>query len=158
MSRINNILKNEKYRNYLDRLMCFEKDRKFCHHDIEHFLGVARIMMIKNQEENFNIDKDVIYAIALLHDIGRVLQYEKGINHSKASAEIAKEILEKCQYSSNEIEIITSAISKHNIANDDNYINNLLKYADRISRNCFICPAFDDCNWDDLKKNKGVTL
>ena len=93
MKRINNILSNEIYKNHVERLQYYEKDREFCCHDMEHFLSVARIMIIKSQEEHLTIAKDIIYAVAMLHDIGRVLQYEEGMEHSKAGVEIASRIL-----------------------------------------------------------------
>lgn len=158
MKRVNDILSNEIYKTYFERLKHYETDRKFCRHDMEHFLSVARIMTIKNQEENLNIEEDIIYAVALLHDIGRVLQYEEGIEHSKAGAKIAGRILLECQYTKAEIEIITDAIRKHNSAVEGHPVSKLLKYADKVSRNCFDCTSYDSCNWDESKKNKGIIL
>ena len=46
-----------------------------------HFLDVARLMMILNVKEDLKISDDMIYATALLHDIGRHIQYRQGIGH-----------------------------------------------------------------------------
>ena len=158
MKRINNILSNEIYKNHVERLQYYEKDREFCCHDMEHFLSVARIMIIKSQEEHLTIAKDIIYAVAMLHDIGRVLQYEEGMEHSKAGVEIASRILLECQYTKTEIKIITDAIAEHNNRDEGHPINKLLRYADKISRNCFACTSYDLCNWEESKKNKGIIL
>lgn len=59
-----------------------------------HLLDVARIACIRNLEEGLGLDKEIIYAAAVLHDIGKSLQYEKKIPHETASEQIAKEILD----------------------------------------------------------------
>lgn len=41
------------------------------------------------------LEKEEIYATALLHDIGKWQQYKAGVPHEIASAEIAKRILEE---------------------------------------------------------------
>ena len=62
-----------------------EASREFCRHDVTHFLDVARLAWIENLERGLGVSKEEIYAAALLHDIGRHLQYEKGIPHDEAS-------------------------------------------------------------------------
>ena len=85
MERINKILNNSKYKDYLNRNSFCEKDRVFCKHNLEHFLDVSRIAYIMVLEGNMNISKEIIYAIGLLHDIGRWVEYEGGEKHNKAS-------------------------------------------------------------------------
>ena len=48
-----------------------EKERIFCHHDMNHFLDVARLMYIFSMERGYAFGKEEIYATALLHDIGK---------------------------------------------------------------------------------------
>ena len=48
-----------------------EKERKFCHHDMNHFLDVGRLMYIFSMERGYALGKEEIYAAALLHDIGK---------------------------------------------------------------------------------------
>ncbi|WP_300696985.1 HD domain-containing protein, partial [uncultured Clostridium sp.] len=98
MKNIDIIFNNVQYRNALKSLKEYEKDREFCNHTIEHFIDVARIAYIMVLEENLNISKEVIYAIGLLHDIGRVKQYEEGISHDIASVEMSKEILKETNF------------------------------------------------------------
>ena len=98
MENINKIINNNLYKESLENLKKYEEDRKFCNHTIEHFIDVARIAYILVLEENINVSKEVIYAIGLLHDIGRVKQYEEGINHDLASVEMSNEILKETNF------------------------------------------------------------
>jgi len=57
---------------------------------------VARISYLMILEKRLPVSKDIIYATALLHDLGRADQYEKGISHEEAGAILAEEILTDC--------------------------------------------------------------
>jgi uncharacterized protein len=120
---------------------------------MEHFLDVARIAYIKVLEDNLSCSKEVIYGIALLHDIGRVLEYEEGIPHHEGSVIIAKEILQDTSFTKEEKESILKAIEAHR--KDDNLekLAKIIYKSDKISRNCFNCKAIDECYWSDDKKN-----
>ena len=113
MDRYNLILNHPEYLKRLKKLRQLEQDRVFCRHDITHSLDVARIMYIISLEKKYNIDKDIIYATALLHDTGRIEQYNDNIPHNLASVKIAQSILSDCRYSDSEIEEICVAICKH---------------------------------------------
>ena len=76
MERLNYILNDEKYLYYLNRNKTFEKGRKFCKHNLKHFLDVARIAQVINLEENMGFEKEIIYVTAILHDIGKSFQYD----------------------------------------------------------------------------------
>ncbi len=78
MERVNKILKHDLFNTYLKRNKMAEENRRFCRHDMEHFLDVARLAMIFNLRQDLSIPKEMIYAAALLHDIGRWRQYEDG--------------------------------------------------------------------------------
>ena len=71
MNRVDLILEHPKYQEYLDKIKQAEEKRIFCLHNMNHFLDVARIAYIMNLEEELGIAKEIIYATALLHDIGR---------------------------------------------------------------------------------------
>ena len=45
---------------------------------MDHFLDVARIATLMAADEGLARDRDLLYAAALLHDIGRVEQYKRG--------------------------------------------------------------------------------
>ena len=132
-----------------------ETGRIFCRHDVNHLLDVARLMMILNDKEQLHIDEDIIYAAALVHDIGRHLQYQKGIGHDIASALIAPKILRECGFKQHEINTIVQAVLKHRCkaAKKEAGLSSLLYRADKMSRACFACAARHLCNWPDDKKN-----
>ena len=102
MERVNKIFNNILYKEYLNKLEAYEEKREFCRHNLEHFLDMSRIAYMMVLEKNLQYSKEVIYAIGLLHDIGRVEQYEKGIGHHIASFNIAKEILKDIDFKEEE--------------------------------------------------------
>ena len=157
MIETNKILKSKIYRDYLDELEYLERDRFFCRHNYEHFISVARICYILKLEEDVDVDKDMIYATALLHDLGRVLEIKEGINHAIGSVDIAREILEITDFSLEEKNRILSCISYHRTKNaaEDEFFN-IFYRADKLSRPCFRCPAYDECNWSYEKKNHEI--
>lgn len=71
------------FQEHYKRLAQAEKDRRFCCHQMEHLLDVARIAYIRNLEAGLGFSKKMIYAAAILHDIGKARQYEEGIPHVK---------------------------------------------------------------------------
>ncbi len=159
MDRINLIITNPKYLKYLKKIRKHEKKRIFCKHNIQHFLDVARIAYIYNLESGLNIEKDLIYATALLHDIGKWEQYESKTPHCLASARLSRDILEECGYNNEESEQITAAILSHrNCPDTENDFNKLIYRADKESRRCFACKAFKECDWTEDRKNKGINV
>ena len=152
--RINKIYLNEIFLTHLNDILVYENTRVFCKHNMEHFLDVARIMYIINLEENFNFSKDIIYASALLHDIGRAVQYKDGIEHNVASSLLARKILIQCNFTNFEIDIICTAIQNHRkVMKLENCLSSLLYISDKLSRNCFSCNERKDCNWHMEKMN-----
>ena len=154
MHRVNSILQNEKFKECVRKNQEYEINREFCHHDIEHFLDVARIAYIQVLENKLEIEKNIVYATALLHDIGRWLQYETGVSHEKAGAALAQEILIECGYEKQEIEHILKAIGNHRKNDNSNDIlSDIIYSSDKLSRSCFNCKAYKECKWSDEKKN-----
>ncbi len=158
MNRYNRVLVHPMYKKLICCLDDLEKERIFCRHDIRHFLDVARIMYILNAEEKTGLSKDMIYAAALLHDIGRVKQYKHGIPHNEAGAEIAREILEGCGFGDNECNLICTAILCHRHENEcpESGLAALLYRADKMSRLCFNCGACGECYWNSEEKNSEI--
>ena len=154
MKRVNQILQHQLYQTYLQEIENLENDRIFCRHQMEHFLSVARIAMLLNTELNLHIEKELIYAAALLHDIGRGEQYKTGVRHELCSAEIAPVILGECGFTTEETEQITTAIANHRNAAicECADLNGLLYRADKLSRNCFCCRAEHECDKEAEKK------
>lgn len=160
MQRVNQILETKEYRKYLKRNEKAEKERIFCRHDMGHFLDVARIAMILNMEEQFGIETEMIYAAALLHDIGRWMQYKDGTPHEQASAQLASEILVKSGFDEKEQAVILEAILQHRNASvkEEKSLSGLLYRADKQSRACFACKACEKCDWKAEKKNMRIVL
>lgn len=160
MNRVNQILFHPKYQYALEQNGIWERERKFCRHGIEHFLDVARLAYIESLEQGLEVKKDVIYAAALLHDIGRYQQYASEIPHEKASADLADEILPECSFSQEEQAQIREAILGHRGKEDredsSSKLNSLLYRADKRSRNCFACAAREECKWPADKMNMEI--
>lgn len=155
MDRIDRILKHNLFNVCLNKNKAAEKDRIFCRHDMTHFLDVARIGRIINAEEGLGVEVDLIYAAALLHDIGKHMQYSEGIPHELASAQLAPGILSDCGFDKKETDVIIDAIRGHRDENlaDEKNLKGILYRADKLSRACFCCPAEGGCDWKDGKKN-----
>jgi HD superfamily phosphodiesterase len=145
MKRINQILANEDYIKYLSKNKEAEGGRIYCHHDIAHFLDVSRIAYIISLEEKLNVNKEILYAMGLLHDIGRWMEYESGIDHALASKNLAEGILLDCDFSETEIQEILTAIESHRNIKSTSVLGDLLYRADKLSRNCLHCSAIGTC-------------
>lgn len=161
--RLKQIWDHPFYREIYEKLQECEKGRVFCSHGMEHFLDVARIAYIRDLEQNLGIEKDVIYAAALLHDIGKASQYQQGIGHEKSSAWIAECILNDMgpgeAFSEEEKKRIIAAILTHRDGSTaEDPLGKLLYESDKLSRNCFLCAARTECHWSEEKKNKGIEL
>lgn len=159
MERVNEILKNKIYKDCLTQIAVCERERIFCKHNIGHFMDVARIAWILNLEEELNISKERIYATALLHDIGRHIQYREGIPHQEASARIAPLILEECLFTKEESDDIIEAIDNHRnkemLSRKD--LSGIIYRADKKSRGCYGCEVLQQCDWSTSKKNLEIT-
>ena len=160
MDKINKIIHNADYLTHLAKREKWENERQFCRHNTSHFLDVARIAMIINTQDGYGLRQELIYAAALLHDIGRWQQYETGEDHAAASASLAPEILKECGFSEAEAEQIVSAIATHRESRvkDVKNLNGLLYRADKLSRPCFFCAQEKNCNWKQDKKNMELVL
>ncbi len=158
MKRVNEIINNHQYRKHLQQIEEAEANRCFCLHNMGHFLDVARIAMVMNLEEQLNIDKELIYATGLLHDIGRHMQYADGTPHDIASADIAPSILQECNFQKEEIKLIIDAISSHRnpLIMEEKTLRGIIYKADKASRACFACDMELQCNWEQKNKNINV--
>lgn len=158
MERIDKILKHNLFLYHLRKNETAEVQRRFCRHNIAHFLDVARIAEIINLEEQLGLDRECLYAAALLHDLGKHVQYGEGKPHDIVSAEIAPEILQECGFDHNETDVITDAIRSHrdaSVAKEKN-LRGVLYRADKASRACFACEMEAECHWKDGKKNRSI--
>lgn len=161
MRRIELILKHPVFVETLENINSLEENRIFCKHNLEHLLDVARIAALINERQELDekkYDIEIIYAMALLHDIGRELQYKMNIPHEEGSRQIALHILDDCGFNSEEIKQIIDAILCHNKLDkkECTSLGKILYTADKKSRTCFNCEAYDKCKW--LGENKNNTI
>ena len=73
-----------------------------------------------------------------------------------AGAETAKDIMYECGYSEEEITVVTDSIRSHGHENrktEGTSLEKILCRADKLSRTCFKCRAYESCNWTDERKN-----
>lgn len=160
MERVNRILAHPAYREAVYKNEEAEKERRYCHHDMAHFLDVARIAMLLAAKEQLAVSKELVYAAALVHDMGRYRQYEDGIPHEQASAELAEELLAACGFDYKEAGVIIDAVQNHRnveVAKEAS-MRGLLYRADKLSRACFACRVQKECNWSAEKKNLRIVL
>lgn len=155
MNKRNAILNHPVFRQCCREIATEEQGRIFCRHDMAHLLDVARLMMILNEKESLGIDEEIIYAAALVHDVGRHIQYRYGIGHEISGALIAPGILRDCGFSQTEVRTIVQAVMRHRsrAAKQEKNLSGLLYRADKMSRSCFACPAENLCSWPADKKN-----
>lgn len=158
MERVDKILNHDLFKFYLSENEKEEQNRPFCHHDMVHFLDVARIARILNAEEKAGLSVDMIYAAALLHDIGRHMQYREKVPHEQASAMLAPQILQDCGYQAEEQEEILFAISSHRNREraGERMLSDILYRADKLSRPCYLCREEKNCDWKQGKKNQSL--
>ncbi len=163
MDRVNEIWKHPLYQKYYARIEELEQNRVFCRHQMPHLLDVARIAYIRNLEDDMGFAKDVVYAAAVLHDIGKALQYEARIPHELAGVDIAEQILAdlpaEAAYTTDEKRMILTAVKGHRrLREDPEPLEKLLYESDKASRMCFACPAEAQCDWSREKKNMEIKV
>lgn len=111
--------------------------------------------------------RDVIYATALLHDMGRVAQYETGEPHHAAGQRYARELLGELagpeRFTAAETEAIVYAVGAHRSCGAGasagpaaEALANLLRASDKAARACWACSARATCAWPLEKRNEGV--
>jgi dihydrofolate synthase/folylpolyglutamate synthase len=160
MKRIGMILTNETFKKNLKSIEKHEENRIFCKHDFSHLITVAYICIRLSTKYCLNVEKEIIFATSLLHDIGRAAQYETKIPHETAGLALIEEILIQCQFSEKEISFIKDTVSNHRInsisLNNTEKIESLsdiFYIADKLSRDCRNCKAYDECYWSEEEKN-----
>ena len=148
MARVNDLIDNPAFQRHMTKIQQLERERKFCKHGFEHGLTVARIANAYLLEQGENIGRELVYAAALLHDIGRWAEYETGEDHAQASASLAKPILQECGFNPEEIQVIIQAISEHRSHADDNLspLGKALALADDWARDCRQCSMKTECH------------
>lgn len=162
MPRADAVMRDERFSRALAAIERAERDRVWCRHGLGHLLDVARLAHIANLEQGCGIPRDVVYAAALLHDIGRAEQYASGEDHDAAGARIAGEILGTVdadhRFSAEERAAIAAAVAGHRGRDGGGRsglaaLPCLIAAADGASRPCYACGARSSCYWPEDRKN-----
>lgn len=77
MERFQKIVWHEKYKETYERLQQLEIDRKFCGHDIEHFLSVARISYLMILEKDFLCPKISFMRLHCFMILGELISMKR---------------------------------------------------------------------------------
>lgn len=116
---------------------------------------VSETKMVNLQEK-----KDQFYVTGLLHDIGRVAQYETGEHHSEAGMRIAEGLLTDIEYPAEWMAQTLQIVGVHHGREESREESCTMEYyirrADHLSRNCFCCEAADSCKWSDEERNQTI--
>lgn len=159
LRKVEQILNDLLYREYLAKNAHYEGERRFCRHDLSHMLDVARIayMLFLEAGEIGRLDevhglsgkeaaKELIYAAGLVHDIARWRQYETGEDHAQTGAELAVPLLSRAGFGHGEIEAIAAAVREHRSGGTKcTLLGDRLCRADDFSRPCFQCKVRGEC-------------
>ncbi len=159
MKRVELLLKDALYIEYLKRNSDEENTAKYCQHGLNHHIDVARIayiLVLEHNDLNYFVKdsgvsgklaaKECIYAAGLLHDIGKWQEYRTGTDHASYGAKLAREILPRAFFNPVEIDMICRAIYEHrNISRDMSFLGERIHRADNLSRICGQCEDRNDC-------------
>lgn len=155
----NKVLTDSVYISETAKLAEIEKNRIFCRHDTEHFLNVARITLIMCMEMKKKVNPDIVYTASLLHDIGRLEEYQNGTPHDIAGVKKARYILERVGCNDKMKQKILSLIESHRSENvPENSLEDIFRRADKKSRMCFCCNARSSCFWSEEKRNMKIEV
>ncbi len=157
MARIQPILQHAVFTAVLEQLENWEQDRIYCRHGLPHLLDVARIASLRADDQHMDYPRDVIYAAALLHDIGRLAQYTTGEPHAQAGVPLARRILQDTEFTAEEQDAILRAVRGHQTGETD-ALTRLICEADHACRLCFCCTARGSCKWTKEQRNRTVLL
>lgn len=110
--------------------------------------------------DNIQEKKDQFYVTGLLHDIGRVAQYETGEHHSVAGVRIAEKLLTEIGYPTEWMQETLQIVGVHHGREETEGELYTMEYyirrADHLSRNCFFCEASDSCKWKKEERNQTI--
>lgn len=159
MKRVELLLKDAHYIEYINNNNEEESANKYCQHGLQHHIDVARIayiLVLEHNDLNYFAKegglsgklaaKECIYAAGLLHDIGKWNEYRTGADHAAFGARLARDILTRVFYNPNEIELVCRAVYEHrNISRDMSFLGERIHRADNLSRVCSQCEDRASC-------------
>lgn len=159
MKRIELLLKDTLYSEYIKCNTDDENGIKYCQHGLQHHIDVARIayiLVLEHNDLNYFVKeadisgklaaKEIIYAAGLLHDIAKWKEIQDGDDHAAYGARLARDILPNAFFNTNEINHICRAIFEHrNISKDMSFLGERIHRADNLSRVCSQCEESIKC-------------
>lgn len=160
MVRVDRLIRDPEYCQYIDENHCREVNRRYCRHDLQHMIDVARITYLLFLEAGdlnpfmeqcelvqLTTAREIIYAAGLLHDIGRWQEYDTHEDHAIIGARLAPALLHRAGFTDAEVEVICRAVKEHRRAGDGaGILGSHLSRADDLSRLCVRCLAREDCH------------
>lgn len=160
MVRVDRLIRDPEYGQYLEENRCREVNRRYCRHDLQHMIDVARITYLLFLEtgdlnsfmEQYELAqlataREIIYATGILHDIGRWQEYDTDEDHALIGARLAPALLYRAGFSNAEVQMICRAVKAHRQAGDGaGILGRHLSRADDLSRLCASCLAREDCH------------
>ncbi len=169
MKRVELLLNDALYLEYMKLNTDDESGIKYCQHGLPHHIEVARIayiLVLEHNDLNYFIRdcdlsgklaaKEIIYAAGLLHDIAKWKEIQDGVDHAAFGAKLAREILQRAFFNNNEIDIICRAIFEHrNISKDMSFLGERIHRADNLSRVCSQCEERTNC---PKRGNKEISI
>ena len=88
-----------------------QSNRMFPEHDLNHALRVKNLCLWINKKDALNLDKDILIAAALLHDIGYIS--DDSPKHVESSIQFAKALLPKIKFERDKIPAVIMCIKNH---------------------------------------------
>ncbi|KLU62035.1 bifunctional uridylyltransferase/uridylyl-removing enzyme [Peptococcaceae bacterium CEB3] len=149
MRRLNELIQSPAYQASLAKTAAREKERVYCKHGFDHLLAVARIAyayLLERKETDYS--REIVYAAALLHDLGRWVEYQTGEDHASAGARLAEPLLKASGFDARESALILTAIKEHRRKGEKDLspLGEALALADDWSRECRDCGAQNACH------------
>jgi uncharacterized protein len=164
MDRVNAIINNKEFQDWIVANNQAEYGSQYCRHGLEHAFDVARIAYELWLDNSGNpVAKDIVYAAALLHDIGYWSKFEDLTENSAddedieeespfvVAASLAEEILFSAGYHPAVITEILKAIKNMDTDSKEG-LSVILRKANEMSRPCFICPMVEKCSKEPKNK------
>jgi len=155
MDRLKALLEHPDFQSNLALTAQEEEGREYCRHDLNHLFDVARIAYILYLQGRVALPpgtdpggegaREMIYAAALVHDIGRWCQYrDKTKDHAKESVLLAGPLLASAGFDQRETALILAAVAGHRDPQATGW-DGMLYTADKVSRRCRDCLMQDRC-------------
>jgi len=85
--------------------------RMFPEHDLSHAIRVKNLCLYINKKDSLRLDKDILIAVAMLHDLGYIS--DDSPNHAESSIQFAKALLPKVKFPRHKITSVVACIKHH---------------------------------------------